>query len=116
MNWILIDDGYYHSGATGDGAVLVQSGHCFLYEIIAANLTGATRFVQVHDTVSTPASGAVPYVVLEVPANSQAHINKELPLYRWILQTGLYVVSSTTCLTYTAGGATDLHLQVFFSQ
>jgi hypothetical protein len=115
-NFILVDDNRYVSTDGYDGSVLVQAGHGYLYQVTAINLLSSTRFMQVFDSLTAPAANAIPFACLEVPASSEATMRKELPLFRWVISNGIYIVSSTTAGKYTAGGAQDLFLQVYFTQ
>jgi hypothetical protein len=112
MNYIIIDDNRF----VGDGYGLIQAGHGYLYQVTATNTTSSTVFMQVFDTITQPVNGTVPFACLEVPANSEATMRKQLPLFRWVLANGLYIMPSSTAPTLTANAAGHLFCQVYFSQ
>ena len=81
---------------------LVKSGPGVLYGFSVYSSRASGQFIQVHDTVAVPASGAIPCAVYTVGATSNLAAN-------WIpgrtFLYGCWIVNSTTGPTYTAGSA-----------
>src|SRR5690348_15378178 len=79
---------------------LVKSGPGVLYGFTVYSSKASSQFIQVFDSATAPASGAVPATVLTVGATSNVAAN-------WIpgrtFLYGCWIVNSTTGPTYTAG-------------
>jgi hypothetical protein len=90
----------YTSDAAIAGAI-VRDVPCVLAGFIATNANAATRFIQVHDSKTVPADGAVPLMSFKIAAGEQ-YVLSEVPLP---LSNGLYICLSTTQNTKTLAGA-----------
>lgn len=81
----------------------------------AINTTGSARYVQFHNTATTPAGGATARQKFLVPANSQIVLFTEgFSANGTNYDTGIAVANSSTAATYTAGSAGDLLVEVFY--
>lgn len=79
------------------------------------NTTSQSRYLQVHNTATTPSAAAVPVLSFLVPANSQVVIGSDFfTLAGFYCATGIAFACSTTIDTYTAGLATDHSTQIFY--
>lgn len=116
MNVVLLDNNNYSSPAGGDSTVVVQVGVSYLYGLVALNTSSSTIFVQVFDGYAGPSSGSAPIVQLQVPANSELSLSKQLPLYRWKFINGLTIAASSSPSGYTAVSGTPMMLYCFYSQ
>jgi len=64
--------------------------------------SGGAQFIQLHNAAALPANGAIPLVVMAVPATSNFEIPLPVPL---VFATGIVVCNSSTAPTKTIGGA-----------
>jgi hypothetical protein len=98
-------------GLATAGAIKVTSGS--LYLLAATNLNASTRYLQVHNTAATPASGATPLksypvyggsgmLVLDLQFFGVSQASRGL-----FLSTGISWAMSTTPLTYTPATAAE---------
>lgn len=83
-------------------ALKVKSGPGKLYGFTVYN-SGAAQFIQVHDTASAPASGAIPALVLNVSATATRGVY--FGEVGRAFNAGCWIVNSSTGPTYTAGSA-----------
>lgn len=80
------------------------------------NINAASRYLQLHDTITTPGAGDVPFVTFLVPSGATVIIGTD-----WftneglIFPTGIAFAFSTTETTYTAGAAGDQVTQVRYA-
>ncbi len=90
----------------------VANGPCWIYAIQghAAALSATNVYVQLFDRTNAPSAGDVPTTILEVFAND--HFWRDWPEIGFRFETGLYVALSSTRLTYTALGASDVQLEI----
>lgn len=80
----------------------VKTGPGLLYGFTAYSSNVAAQWIQLHDSIGAPASGAVPVTVFKVAA--AAHIQPGyLPARPFLV--GIWIGNSTTGPTYTAGAA-----------
>jgi hypothetical protein len=84
---------------------------CTLIGFTVLNNNAATRYIQVFDGYATPSGGAVPLLVLAVPATTSSSFSYNVPLVT--TKTGLVVATSTTAATYTAGSG-DMFVTAFW--
>jgi hypothetical protein len=82
---------------------LVKAGAGILYGIGGVNTKAAAQFVQVFDSLTLPADGAVPAFVMTVAASSNISVF-------WgdvgrFFQAGIFVCNSSTAATKTIGSA-----------
>jgi len=72
------------------------------------NLNAAIRYLQIHNTATTPSVGNVPYLSFPIPASSTRQIGADFFTANGIsLSTGIAFAFSTTSGTYTAGTAAE---------
>ncbi len=88
----------------------VKAGAGNVYSIHAQNTNAAIRYIQIHNTATTPAGGAVPLVSFAIPAASFKDIDhKMLPAGGVYCSTGIAFAISTTLATYTASATANEH-------
>lgn len=79
-----------------------------IYAVTCRNYNGANRFLQLHNTATTPAGGAVPRDKFLIPPGQQIIIGNDYFQQEGIHYTnGIAFAFSTTERTYTAGVAGD---------
>lgn len=86
-----------------ENARLVKAGPGFLFGFTVYNSKGSGQFIQVFDSATLPAEGAVPEVFYDI-ATVVAKGVQWLPLGR-TFQRGIYLVNSSTGPTKTIGSA-----------
>jgi hypothetical protein len=86
----------------------VKSSAGNVYSISCYNANAASRFIQLHNTATTPSSGAAPVYSFLVPAGGQIVIGTDFFTNEGVnFSTGIAFAFSTTMNTYTAGTAGD---------
>ena len=86
-----------------------------VYSFMLINTTASTRYFQLHNAASAPASGDTPEIKILVPAGSSVGVGTDiLGLTGKVFSTGIVAANSTTSTTYTAGSAGDLLLDLFY--
>lgn len=99
-----------HKAVVNSGASLVNAViypyPCTVHAIHVAHVAGAAGWIQIHNSATVPAEGAVPMVAHAVAANSDADI--EGPGYPLYFSEGVYVCESDTIPTKTLTTPTDL--------
>lgn len=104
---------YKNYAAAATANVKASPGN--VYAVTCSNINGSTRYIQIHNTATTPSAAAVPALSFVVPANSQVRIGTEFFGPGGInFSTGIAFAFSTTEGTYTAGTATDQFTQVCY--
>lgn len=84
-----------------------------VFSVKCHNLNAANRYLQLHNTATTPAGAAVPLLTFLIPANSEVTIGNDFFGQQGLnFTTGIAFAFSTTEGTYTAGTATDQFTQV----
>jgi hypothetical protein len=82
--------------------------------LIGVNNNAAVRYLQIHNTATTPSAGAVPLIVFRVPATSSILIGEDILSENGLYcSTGIAYAWSTTEGTYTAATAADHSTQVW---
>lgn len=77
------------------------------------NTTASVRYIQFHNTATTPSGGATAQEKWQVPANSAITVGRgDLPIGGLYFATGIAYANSSVNSTYTAGSAGDLLLDV----
>lgn len=89
---------------------LIKGKTCRLYYLFVINNTGSTRYVQLFDKATALSPGDVPSMVIPLAANANYFLN--IGEFGKCFVSGLTVASSSTASIYTAGGGTDLILNV----
>lgn len=101
-----------NSGGALTNAVLYPYP-CAVHGIHVYHASGSTGIIQIHDSATVPAEGAVPLMVHHVTANSDADIEPHTPLF---FKNGLYVCESDTIATKTLTTPTDLFIHVLIEE
>lgn len=84
-----------------------------LLKVFVINTTGAARYLQVHNTATTPGGGATAAFKWLVLANSSLNLGpKDLGDAGLYFSSGIAIANSTTASTYTAGVAGDLLVDI----
>ena len=98
-------DGYPLSASSLalQSAFNATSGPARLFGFQVYSNKGAAQFIQLHDTITAPASGAVPVAVFTVASASNLPIAYPWP-GRWFGR-GIWIANSSTAATLTAGSA-----------
>lgn len=84
-------------------SLVVKATAGTLYGLRGYNSAITTQFIQVHDAASLPTDGAVPKVVLTVPASS--NFNIDFGEFGRFFSVGIVVCNSSTGPTKTIGAA-----------
>lgn len=100
----------YHSDNDGDGYVSVHSSPCKLLGLIAENMSGGTRWVQVHDGYAV---GETPLISLKTTSGQQITLDLT-DMGPLNISVGLNVVGSTTGPRYTATDDNDFWFSIFW--
>jgi hypothetical protein len=74
-----------------------------LYGLAGYNSAVAVQFIQLHDSASAPANGAVPAFNISVPAG--ANYSVDFGVYGMNFVNGIYACNSSTPATKTSGAA-----------
>jgi hypothetical protein len=82
---------------------VVAAGESRLVGVSGFNSKASAQFIQVHDKEAVPADGAVPVIVVTVPASSNFSIDFG-SWSRWFYR-GIVVCNSSTAATKTIGSA-----------
>lgn len=86
-----------------------------VYAIHCQNTNAAIRYIQLHNTATTPAGGAVPLITFAIPASSSVTITHDLLVASGVyFSTGIAFAFSTTLGTYTAGTAAEQSTTILF--
>lgn len=100
-------------GANATANVKASAGNVFSFE--CHNLNGSARYLQFHNTATTPSAGAVPLYTFLVPAGGA--ITRDGQFFGQAganFSTGIAFAFSTTEGTYTAGSAADQFTQIHY--
>lgn len=93
---------------------LVKGSAGMVVGLTCYNTTASTRFLQLHNLVAAPASGA-PALSFLVPAGAQIVLGTDIFTSAGIsFATGIVYGVSSTSDSYTAGSATDCSIQIFY--
>lgn len=86
-----------------------------VYAIHCQNTNAAIRYIQIHNTATTPGGGAVPLLSFAIPASSSVTITHDLLVAGGVyFSTGIAFAFSTTLGTYTAGTAGEQSTTILF--
>jgi hypothetical protein len=106
---------YSSPTSAGDEVVVVKTGACNLVGVVAENFSANNRWLQVFDDSAAPEAGDVPLMQLKLPASSQSAIDSScinfLPM-----TNGIVIAMSSTGNSYTATGADEVFLTVFYAE
>lgn len=93
--------------------VKATAGNLLSFRVL--NTTASTRYLQFHNTATTPGGGATAQEKFLVPANSQIVIGPaDLGAAGLYFSTGIAVGNSSAAGTYTAGSAGDLLVDLVY--
>lgn len=108
---------YQNIGATsGVTTANVKASAGMLFSIYCHNSNAAARYIQIHNTTTTPAGAAVPVLSFLVPAGGAVFIDSAmLGADGNYFSTGIAFAFSTTEGTYTAGAAADQYTQIMYA-
>lgn len=91
-------------GANATLNVKATAGNVF--SIYCQNTNASVRYIQIHNTTTTPGGGAIPVVSFMIPGSGAVFIDHTmLPAGGAYFSTGIAFAFSTTAGTYTAGTA-----------
>lgn len=93
---------FNYSSNAAEARCFVKSGASYLYGFTVSNSNAAARFIQVFDTATFPANGAVPKLCVSVATLSDKEIQWGPPRR---MDAGIILCSSTTQNTLTLGAA-----------
>lgn len=86
----------------------VKSGAGAVYSVSCYNANTSSRYIQLHDTATTPAGGAAPKFSFLVPPGGQIVIGTDFFTQAGVsFSSGIAFAFSTTLNTYTAATAAD---------
>jgi hypothetical protein len=86
-----------------------------VYSLHCQNTTSSNRYIQLHNTATTPAGAAVPLVSFWVPPNSAVVFDKTFFGDNGInFSTGIAFAISSTIATYTAATNTDQNTTITY--
>jgi hypothetical protein len=104
---------FQNLGANATLNVKATSGNVFAVK--CHNINAAARYLQLHNTATTPGGGAVPFLTFLIPASSERVIGAEFFSSQGIhFDTGIAFAFSTTEATYTAGTAAEQMTDVIY--
>jgi hypothetical protein len=89
-----------------------STGNVYGFSVI--NTSGADRYLQFHNTATTPGGGATAAFKFLVPAGTMLVLSENDWGGPLTFTTGIAYANSTAAATYTAGTAGDLLLDVFY--
>lgn len=100
-------------GANATLNVKASAGN--VYAIDCQNTNAAIRYIQLHNTTTTPAGGAVPLLSFAIPASSSRTITHDTLVAGGAnFSTGIAFAFSTTLGTYTAGTAAEQSTTIIY--
>lgn len=86
-----------------------------IFSLVCFNASIFARYIQIHNTATVPAGGAVPVFTFLVPPGGQIGIGTDIFTDKGAnLSTGIAFAFSTTRNTYTAAAAADQTTTVFY--
>ena len=84
-------------------SLIVKAGAGRLFRVNGTNTKVSAQFVQIHDSATLPAEGAVPKVVISVAASTPYTI--DFGIYGRLFSAGIVICNSSTAATKTIGSA-----------
>lgn len=85
-----------------------------VYGFIVTNTTGSDRYLQLHNTATTPTGGNTAAFKFLIPAGAMVVMGENDWGSPLTFTTGIAYANSTVAATYTAGTAGDLLLDLFY--
>lgn len=99
---------YLHKGSVAYSNQLVVGapnlGKTISLRFLSCYNSGATQFLQIHDSLAAAAEGAIPIMVKNLPAAAQM-LDLDITFLGYHFVNGLYICNSTTGPTKTIGAA-----------
>jgi hypothetical protein len=83
---------------------------CILLGLHVAHLGAQANWIQIHDSATVPAEGAVPLVTHQVEKDADAHI--EGLTARYYFENGVYICESSTVPTKTLTVTLDIFVSM----
>lgn len=119
MHKLVANSTYTPSRFTDFGAnatLNVKASAGIVMSVICTNTNAATRYLQIHDTATTPGGGAVPIIPgIPIATGTQVRVGKDIfSEAGFYCANGIAFAFSTTQNTYTAGAAGDQSTCVFY--
>jgi hypothetical protein len=99
-----------NAGALTDHRQVTTKG-ARLYSLTFYNTSASDYYLQVHDSATTPAGGAVPKIQIKIPSDSHGSVDF---LDGRIFKSGIFVGASTSNTGYTATGSSDMIIDTNF--
>lgn len=94
----------------------VKASAGYVYSLACDNLNAADRFIQLHNTATTPAGGAVPLYSFRVFGGTPLVLGTDFfTAVGAAFSTGIAFAFSTTEATYTAATAADQMIHIMYS-
>jgi hypothetical protein len=87
---------------------------CIVHAIHVAHASGSAGWIQLHNSATVPADGAVPLVSHAVAANSDADIEGDG--YPFYFDAGVYICESDTVPTKTLTTPSDLFISMMIEE
>lgn len=84
-------------------SIQVKAGAGKFFGGTGYNSKGSAQWIQLHDSATLPANGAIPKLIFTVA--TVANFSLDIGIYGRAFQNGIYVVNSTTGPTLTLGSA-----------
>jgi hypothetical protein len=109
----MIHDLARYSSSAAERSKVVKLGECWLKEVVMANLSAGTRYLQVFDAATVPADAAVPIFTLNIATLTAGAWEPAEPVK---LESGLVVVASSTLGTKTVVVADDALFTVLYAE
>jgi hypothetical protein len=102
-----------NSGGTLVNEILLSQS-CIVHGIHITHSSGSAGVIQVHDSATIPAEGAVPMQAHQISANSDADTTLGLPPILFL--NGVYVCESDTIATKTLTTPEDLFIFIVIEE
>ena len=119
IKWVPGNDNLAHVskfsdlGSNATANVKASAGNVFAISIYNAN--ASARFFQLHNTATTPAGAAVPFLSFLIPATGMLVLGSDyFSLNGVYFSTGIAFAFSTTANTYTAATAGEQTTSVLY--